>query len=126
MNRKDWLQDWLKDWAVWYESISGYADRTTVARLMLGQLTLNEFGTSVPQGIEPPSKWMRDLVLAMNQIMESGSDKDAENIQIVKAWYIAGSRELQQFLDIPSRTLYKKKGLGEQKIRSALRAMRES
>ena len=126
MNRKDWLQDWLKDWAVWYESISGYADRTTVARLMLGQLTLNEFGTSVPQGIEPPSKWMRDLVLAMNQIMESGSDKAAENIQIVKAWYIAGSRELQQFLDIPSRTLYKKKGLGEQKIRSALRAMRES
>ena len=126
MNRKDWLQDWLKDWAVWYESISGYADRTTVARLMLGQLTLNEFGTSVPQGIEPPSKWMRDLVLAMNQIMESGSDKDAENIQIVKAWYIAGSRELQQFLDIPSRTLYKKKGLGEQKIRSTLRAMRET
>ena len=126
MNRKDWLQDWLKDWAVWYESISGYADRTTVARLMLGQLTLNEFGTSVPQGIEPPSKWMRDLVLAMNQIMESGTEKDAENIQIVKAWYIAGSRELQQFLDMPSRTLYKKKGLGEQKIRSTLRAMRES
>jgi len=126
MNKKDWLQDWLKDWAVWYESISGYADRTTVARLMLGQLTLNEFGTSVPQGIEPPTKWMRDLVLAMNQIMETGSDKDAENIQIVKAWYIAGSRELQQFLDMPSRTLYKKKGLGEQKIRSALRAMRES
>ena len=126
MNRKDWLQDWLKDWAVWYESISGYADRTTVARLMLGQLTLNEFGTSVPQGIEPPSKWMRDLVLAMNQIIESGTDKDAENIQIVKAWYIAGSRELQQFLDMPSRTLYKKKGLGEQKIRSTLRAMRES
>ena len=126
MNKKDWLQDWLKDWAVWYESISGYADRTTVARLMLGQLTLNEFGTSVPQGIEPPTKWMRDLVLAMNQIMETGSDKDAENIQIVKAWYIAGSRELQQFLDIPSRTLYKKKGLGEQKIRSTLRAMRET
>ena len=126
MNRKDWLQDWLKDWAVWYESISGYADRTTVARLMLGQLTLNDFGTSVPPGIEPPIKWMRDLVLAMNQIMESGTDKDAENIQIVKAWYIAGSRELQQFLDIPSRTLYKKKGLGEQKIRSTLRAMRES
>ena len=126
MNRKDWLQDWLKDWAVWYESISGYADRTTVARLMLGQITLNDFGTSVPPGIEPPSKWMRELVLAMNQIIESGTDKDAENIQIVKAWYIAGSRELQQFLDMPSRTLYKKKGLGEQKIRSTLRAMRES
>ena len=119
MNKKDWRRDWLTDGATWRESLSGDSRKTPVARAMLAEV-MGDFGSVIPRGIEPPTRWMRELDNAMQRVHEEGG-RDSECVAIVRAWYLLGAEFVQEELGTPSRTLYKRKGIGEQRLRQELR-----
>lgn len=118
---KDWLQIQLEEWARWYESIDGYARSTVISRAMAGQLAGGGFDSQAPNGVEPPSGYLKKLVRKMADC--NATPRKARYVTAMQLHYRFGPEQTAEILGKPSRTLRRWRFKGEDILR---REMKES
>lgn len=115
----------LKDWAQWYlgtldaeQSGEGWSKTTTLWRAVFSPVA-GEFGSKIPNGVEPP----RSLERICHAISRLGQDPEiGQCIHAVTAVYCYGVNEAAAMLGTNTKRVYYLSERGELALRSFLRA----